>query len=73
MTYWAMDQEMLPLDDTRGLLTERELVGKMYKSEICGQISWIDDTVLMLRVAGTNQPYFYFPTSAPLETVGKFQ
>ena len=39
MTYWAMDQEMLPLDDTRGLLTERELVGKMYKSEICGQIS----------------------------------
>ena len=40
--YWAMDQEMLTLDDTRGLLTEGELlcwVGKMYKSEICGQIS----------------------------------
>ena len=55
--YWAMDQEMLTLDDTRGLLTEGELIGKMYKSQICGQISWIDDTVIMLPVAGTNQPF----------------
>ena len=71
--YWAMDQEMLTLDDTRGLLTEGELIGKMYKSQICGQISWIDDAVIMLPVVGANQPFFYLPTSAPLETVGKFQ